>query len=166
MNTAITREYQGKTYVFEWGTKAGTFVQLIDGSKAVWCPKEDRYYWMYFDLEDTEYEVPIKVLEMSENEQEELELQDILEDISDANQRGMYPEVSPYVREILVGRSARREVIFALNRLDESLMKNYAGIVYQASRQVLSLLNDGVELRVAVGMAVGEWIKRYEGGTV
>lgn len=166
MSAEITRVYQDKTYIFEWGTKHCTLAQFVDGSKAARCPQEDVCYWIYFDANDTELTTPIKIMEMSENEQDELDFQDILADLADANNRGMYPEVTPPVRDVLVGRSARRDVVFALNTLDENLIKKYTGIVYMASRQVLKLLEEGVEQRIAVGRAVGDWIQKYEGGTV
>lgn len=162
MGKQLQKIYENKTFLFPWGMNHLTFTQFIDGSKAALCPENNRYYWLYFDPYDTEMTNPVKILEMTEGEADELEYQDILSDLADANQKGMYPEVTDTVRQILTERNVRRKTIFTLNMLDERRIRQEPGIVYLISRQVLKSLNkeslnNELDLNTAIGAAIREF---------
>ncbi|MCI8993078.1 MAG: hypothetical protein HFG80_10245 [Eubacterium sp.] len=162
MDDKLQKDFENRKYVFPWGNGHLTFTQFIDGSKAALCPEDGRYYWLYFEKTDTGLEFPAAILEMSEGEKEELEFHDILSDLADANQRGMYPEVADGIRRILTERNIRREVIFTLNTLDNGWIRREPGIIYLISRQVLEFLNrepsgNESDLHTAIGAAVRQF---------
>lgn len=162
MCRVLTKIYNNKEYEFPWGFVHNTFVQFIDGSKAALDTDNHKYYWIYFSSGDVEYTKPIKMLEMTQGELDELDYVDIIKDLSDANQRGMYPEVSQKIRVILQERSVRREVIYILNSLNEHLIKEHPGIVYYVSRKALESMKNNIGQQIAISLAIHSFLGSNE----
>lgn len=156
--------FNEKKFEFPWGIEPNTFVQFIDGSKAAYCLDNKKYYWIYLNNKNCNPSPKtnpiIKVLEMSENERNELEYIDIIDDLYQANSRGMYPEITLEVERILVGKSIRREIVFKLNMIDDNLIQADKGIIYRISRKALAYIKDDIEMSDAVGYAIQDNIRK------
>lgn len=149
-------------YIFPWGKGPCSIVQIIDGSRAAYCTETERGYWLY--CKDGNLSDLVDVIEMSDNEQDEVEYLDILSDLAQANQRGMYPEVSDEIRQILIGRQVRREMAFILNTQYKDWIKENKGIIYLLSRKAINFISDKIDVNTAVGMAVNLKNKILEEG--
>lgn len=158
MSEVFRKRYFQKEYEFPYGESAVTFVQLIDGSKIARDCEEGKYCWIYYKKDDST-DCSIEILDMTEEEWNEIDYADVLQDIAEANQCGMYPEVSGEIRAILHHRSIRRDVVFLLNQLDETLIKKNAGIVYLISRDAITRWRQGEEQQIAICEAINEFLR-------